>query len=277
MLTAIALGLLALAFDTTAAIHYYPQSTVDKFQDPNINSDALTNEIFNLSDKIHVQNLPEMDTLAESCPTNATCTKQRTNLTYEEARKLMFGELFLEKLTNGKYSLKEVYCNITVNETAGIGPNKIPNPNILNCEHTWPQSKFSKKFPSDLQKTDLHHLFPTDMRANSTRNNFPFADVLGKSTHANCLDSKIGNTFDGSNIRSFEPPTEHKGNVARAIYYFSTRYKMTIDPVQAKYLKEWNVEDPVDTSEMERNDKIMQLQGNRNPFVDYPELINRIN
>lgn len=258
-----------------ANLPYYPQSTLEKFQDPNTESSELAQAIFDLSAKVHIKHTESSDTLVDVCPANADCTKQRTNFTYEEARKLMFGELFLEK-QNGKYLLKDVYCNITVDESAGIGPNKIPNPNILNCEHTWPQSKFSKNFPSELQKTDLHHLFPTDMRANSTRNNFPFADVVGKVTHSNCTDSKIGNAIDATNVRSFEPPIEHKGNVARAIYYFSTRYKIKVDPIQAKYLKLWNEEDPVDQFERDRNEKISELQGNRNPFIDYPELVNRL-
>lgn len=200
---------------------------------------------------------------------------QKTNLTYEEARKLMFGNLFLEEHGNGKYSVKDAYCNINVDERNGAGPGKIPNPKIMNCEHTWPQSKFSKNFPTELQKTDLHHLYPVDMKSNSTRGNNPFADVTGQATHADCQDSKIGNAHNTS-IRSFEPPAEHKGNVARAIYYFSTRYKMDIDSTQAKYLKIWNEEDPVDQEELERNDKIMKMQGNRNPFVDFPELVNRL-
>ena len=51
---------------------------------------------------------------------------------------------------------------------------------------------------------------------------------------------------------------------------------MKIDAVQARYLKAWNEEDPVDLEELERNDSIMKLQGNRNPFIDFPELINRL-
>jgi deoxyribonuclease-1 len=275
MKTMLALGLLFLALDTSATLSYYPQSILDKFQDPDTKAVDLSLEIFNLSEKIHIKNAGDQDTLADSCPRDADCFQQKSDMTYEEARKIMFGDLFLEAKSNGKYLLKEAYCNITVDESAGVGPNKIPNPKLINCEHTWPQSKFSKKFPSELQKTDLHHLFPTDMRANSTRNNFPFANVNGKSTHSQCNDSKIGNAID-SNIRSFEPPIEHKGNVARAIYYFSTRYKMNIEPSEAKYLKIWNEEDPVDEAERQRNDKIMQLQGNRNPFIDYPGLIGRL-
>ncbi|MBC7430078.1 MAG: endonuclease [Bacteriovorax sp.] len=259
----------------TASLTYYPDSTLEKFSNDKTIPEELRQEIFNLSAKFHVLHADANDTLSDSCPNKEICEIQKLRYTYQQARKIMFGELFLEDHGNGKYSVKDAYCNISIDETQGAGPEMIPNPKYMNCEHTWPQSKFSKEFSADLQKTDLHHLFPVDMRANSTRNNFPFADVEGKVIHSSCLDSKIGNVV-GTDIRSFEPPIEHKGNVARAIYYFSTRYKMNIDVTQAKYLKTWNTEDPVDQEELLRNEKIMKLQGNRNPFVDYPELVNRL-
>lgn len=264
---------------TYAFLSYYPESTLLKFQNKNTKSKDLKEEIFNLSNKFHLVYEGKNDTLSDFCPrendTSAKCLSQKTDLTYEEARRILFGELFLEHHEKESYTVKDVYCNIEIDETKGAGPKKIPNPKYMNCEHTWPQSKFSKNFPNELQKTDLHHLFPVDMRANSTRNNHPFADVNGKVTHSNCHDSKLGTALD-SNIISFEPPPEHKGNVARAIYYFSTRYKMNLDSTQEKYLKIWNKLDPVDQEEMDRNEKIMKIQGNRNPFVDHPELIDRL-
>jgi deoxyribonuclease-1 len=276
MKTMLALCLLITSLDSFADLTYYPQSTLVKFQDEKATSSDLKNEIFNLSDKFHVVNEDSNDILVDVCPIDTKCTSQRRDQTYTEARKIMFGNLFLETLGAGKYTVKEVYCNIVIDETKGVGPNKIPSGNFINCEHTWPQSKFSKDFSTELQKSDLHHLFPSDMRANSTRSNNPFANVDGQATHSQCQDSKIGFALDNPSIRSFEPPTEHKGNVARAIYYFSTRYKISIDATQAKYLKIWNEEDPVDKEELERNESIMKLQGNRNPFIDYPELISRM-
>ncbi|MBC7711714.1 MAG: endonuclease [Rhizobacter sp.] len=275
MKTMLMLCLVFFATTVSASRPYYPDSTLEKFSSDNSTPDELREEIFNLSTKFHIKHNDSNDTLSDICPDKEKCEIQKLTFDYKQARQIMFGELFLENHGNGKYSVKDAYCNINIDETMGAGPDKIPNPKYMNCEHTWPQSKFSKTFSADLQKTDLHHLFPADMRANSTRNNFPFADVDGKATHSNCLDSKIGNAT-GSDIRSFEPPIEHKGNVARAIYYFSTRYKMNIDATQAKYLKIWNAEDPVDQEELLRNEKIMKLQGNRNPFIDYPELVNRL-
>ena len=74
----------------------------------------------------------------------------------------------------------------------------------------------------------------------------------------------------------FEPPDSHKGNVARAMFYFSMRYNMRIDPVQEKFLKKWNKLDPIDAAERLRNRRIKDIQGNSNPFIDDPFLADRI-
>ncbi len=200
---------------------------------------------------------------------------QRMDLTYSEARKILFGDLFLERLSNNRFLVKEVYCNKTIDESSGVGPGKIPDHTKVNCEHTWPQSKFSKVFPAEVQKSDLHHLFPSDMRANSTRNNHPFAEVTGRPTNETCLDSYIGSPIEGGQL-SFEPPREHRGNVARAMSYFSIRYKLPVSDIQKKYFIKWNAEDPVDHDESVRHEKINQIQGNRNPFIDFPELFYKI-
>jgi deoxyribonuclease-1 len=274
MKTILTLCLLFKTVNVFAFVSYYPQSTLKKFNNPDLSANELREELYNLSAKIHVVVEGKNDTLAEVCPRNQKCLSQRLDLTYSEARKIMFGELFLQSKGNGKYLLKDVYCNKNFDQNQGVGPNSIPNSNVLNCEHTWPQSKFNPKYPAELQKTDLHHLFPSDMRANSTRNNHPFADVSGRPTNSTCTDSQIGTSLTAPEITAFEPPAEHKGNVARAIYYFSIRYKMPIAETEAEHLRVWNVQDPVDADEIERNDKIMDIQGNRNPFVDYPNLIN---
>ena len=70
----------------------------------------------------------------------------------------------------------------------------------------------------------------------------------------------------------FEPMDVHKGNVARSILYFSIRYKMPIDNLQETFLKFWNLLDPVDAAEKARHEGIAKVQGNRNPFIDRPEL-----
>ncbi|MBI2519222.1 MAG: endonuclease [Bdellovibrio sp.] len=198
--------------------------------------------------------------------------------TYNEARKYLFGKIHLESDGRG-YFVRDVYCNRDFRASIGVGPMSIPKADILNCEHTWPQSKFSSIFPKDTQKADLHHLYPADSKVNNTRGNLPFAEVTPTTEIDNCPDSSLGVPEDGTGRASslyFTPPRDHQGNVARALFYFSIRYKMPIDPIQEKYLRQWHLNDPVDQVEQERNNTIEEIQGNRNPFTDMPEAVQLI-
>lgn len=187
------------------------------------------------------------------------------NLTYTEARTFLFG--FLDLKDNG--TLIDVYCNEEYDKGDGVGKMRIPDPNKVNCEHTWPQSKFSKNFNGETQKTDLHHLFATNSKANSLRGNYPFSELGDSNSISWCPDSKYK-----SNL--FSPPDEHKGNVARALFYFSLRYDMPIDSNQEKILREWHKLDEVDEDERIRNAKIKKIQGNSNYFIEQPDSVDKI-
>ena len=60
------------------------------------------------------------------------------------------------------------------------------------------------------------------------------------------------------------------------MFYFSVRYNMDISSSVERTLKKWHELDPVDEAEMKRNQEIYLIQGNRNPFIDFPELASRI-
>jgi endonuclease I len=157
----------------------------------------------------------------------------------------------------------------------------IPPNGLINCEHTWPQSRFNPSLSKGMQKSDLHHLFPTDSKANGIRGNYPFAEVKGKIAYSSCDASLIGKPRDPApdmtqRARFFQPPRSHRGNVARALFYFSVLYHLPISEPEESYLRRWNREDPVDADEARINSMIMDIQGNRNPFVDFPTLSEHI-
>lgn len=259
--------LLTISLSSTAASNYYPSEFNSKVSSASLSDEKLKDSLFEILSQTHTRRKGKPDLIGCSVK-EGTCYSQRS-LGYKGARKVLFGKLHLEEDSNG-YFVKDVYCRkiITTSQT-NIGPNTIPNSNLLNCEHTWPQSKFSRSFSKGMQKSDLHHLFPTDSKANSVRGNYEFGNVDNGSL-SNCEASH------SEKPGHFEPPTEHKGNVARALFYFSVRYKMKIHPEQERTIKEWNIQDPVDAEERERNDGIYAVQGNRNPFIDFPELADRI-
>lgn len=200
------------------------------------------------------------------------------SLNYKQARIKLFNEIYLEKDEKGYFN-RDVYCNARFDRTFKTeAPNdELPNANNFNTEHTWPQSKFNESLNEEVQKTDLHHLFPTLNRINGERGNYPFANVgVLSPKKISCDVSKLGQPMGYGKGTFFEPPTEHKGNVARAMFYFSIRYELPIDAIQEISLKFWHMLDPVDEKEKERHEIIAGIQKNRNPFIDDPELVLRI-
>ncbi|MBU1107653.1 MAG: endonuclease [Candidatus Riflebacteria bacterium] len=138
-----------------------------------------------------------------------------------------------------------------------------PSATNMNLEHSWPQSMGAV----GIAKCDLHHLFPTDSKANGIRGNNPFGDV------DNAAWEEGGSKTDKS---VFEVRPEQRGDTARGMFYFAIRYDKSIDPKQEATLKRWHQEDPVDSKEKKRNDRVQNFQNNRNPFVDKPEFVNMI-
>lgn len=176
------------------------------------------------------------------------------DLGYTGARKAFFSDV---DNVNG------VVCGVYTGRC--IRTNGIPNPSDMNCEHSWPQSKGA----SGIAKSDINHLFPADSAMNSRRSNYPFCEVSDSSFEG--MGSALGNSKYGT--KCFEPPFAHKGDLSRAMIYFSIRYNKPIDQEQEEFFRKWNDEDPVSEKELNRNDAIERIQGNRNPFIDVPQFI----
>lgn len=160
-------------------------------------------------------------------------------------------------------------------------------PGGMNIEHSVAKSWWGGT-KNDAYK-DLYHLNPSDATANSARSNYPLGVVKSGKTVGSL---KIGNNSYGSeyNSNSFEPLDEYKGDFARAYMYMFTCYEdlnwtgtnapsmlnnnkyPMLRPWAAKMLLEWNELDPVSEKEINRAAEIYKIQGNRNPFIDYPEL-----
>jgi deoxyribonuclease I len=186
-------------------------------------------------------------------------------LGYTGAKEEMFG--YIDNV-NG-----QVMCVYTgVNYAVAQGG--MPDQNVFNTEHTWPQSMFDTISEESTAKCDLHHLYPTFADINNTRANYPFGEVVSP-------DGSDGGSSWGDNssgIHVFEPRDAHKGDCARSMFYFSVRYDNPENFINAQEstLRQWFDADPVSTKEINRNNAIDDAQGNRNPFVDRPALLARI-
>jgi endonuclease I len=134
---------------------------------------------------------------------------------------------------------------------------------IWNREHVFPNSKCGYQLGSGTaSEHDTHNLKPALASENGSRGNASYGAGSG--------------TF-GMNGGYFWPGDIDKGDVARIIMYMSLRWDL--NPIGStgsfqsiNLMLQWHTEDPVDAFEMQRNDGIYQYQGNRNPFIDHPEL-----
>ncbi len=159
--------------------------------------------------------------------------------------------------------LRLFYCD-------GTTTSKWDSAKTWNREHMWPDSK-----GGSAMEGDLHAMRPTDPNTNSTRGNSKYGNVTnGKAAYTNQTNGSLlgGHYVSGT----FEPLDFSKGDCARTILYdyvvTSSMSSVTVVFQDEKTLLEWCAMDPVDTYEMSRNDVAQEIQGCRNPFVDYPEL-----
>ena len=169
----------------------------------------------------------------------------------------------------------------------------------LNREHSFPKSWFGGEvYP---MYTDLTMLIPTDAYVNQRRSNYPYGVCAGGITYVNdtlgvSMKGKLGtSTYNGYTKTVFEPDDEYKGDFARIYFYMVTCYKDSVgnwpgcDQLDYSHngykafsnwsmqlLMEWHRADPVSQKEINRNEAVYGRQGNRNPFVDHPELAEHI-
>jgi endonuclease I len=157
-----------------------------------------------------------------------------------------------------------------------------------NKEHLLPQSFFNQQSP---MRGDIHYVFPTDGQVNGYRSNFPFGEVNNPNLTTQNGSKRGPNVFPGYNGTVFEPLDEFKGDIARGLFYFATRYEDQVntggwdnpndnvlnqdssqfyDDWYIDLLLDWHISDPVSPEELDRNNNGFNHQNNRNPFIDNP-------
>jgi endonuclease I len=201
-----------------------------------------------------------------------------------------------DNLPNGKvwdmYSLKS---DGTANYYYDHGGDKCGSysneGSCYNREHTFCDSWLGNASP---QRSDAHHLIPTDGYVNNRRSSFPHGKV-GSASWTSSNGSKLGSSdaSTGYSGTVFEPIDEFKGDFARMYFYVATRYESKIGgwanngsageilagnsyPAYKAWfynlMLKWNAQDPVSQKEIDRNNAIYtNFQHNRNPFIDHPE------
>jgi endonuclease I len=163
----------------------------------------------------------------------------------------------------------------------------------FNREHIWPKSWFGGFDQGDGAQVDLFELWPTDGYVNGLRGNLPLGgvkkDTVRYTSTNGCLIGKCEKE-EYNDGECFEVPDSLKGDVARSYFYLSTVYwklwtccdtdatdGSDMKPWLEDEMRSWHVLDPVDNTEVARNDAIFNdWQYNRNAFIDHPEWVDQI-
>ncbi|MCW2924591.1 MAG: endonuclease [Thermoleophilia bacterium] len=193
---------------------------------------------------------------------------------YAQARDELFGTV---EDTDGDNQIEDLFTGLT---RGPITDRKNGYDKGLNTEHTWPQSKGA----TGIAQSDLHHLHPGDTVTNEKRGSHPYGDVskMTWSVGEGPNQAKLGIDALGETV--FEPHASAKGDIARGLLYFYTRYSQsrpsdfTLENFNHELptLLKWNAADPVDDKERARNDAVQRVQGNRNPYIDHPEYVDLV-
>jgi deoxyribonuclease I len=125
----------------------------------------------------------------------------------------------------------------------------------------------SEKF--NKMESDMHNLVPVVRKLKKVRFYRRHGLVFGEMRmHGGC-DIEFGG-------KAMEPKESIRGDIARIHFYMSFLYKIPLGKSQEQMLRNWNRTDPPDEWEIGRNSLVEKVQGNRNPFVDQPDLVDRI-
>ena len=157
-----------------------------------------------------------------------------------------------------------------------------------NREHSWPKSWANETSP---HYSDLFHLYPVQSNSNTNRSNLPYGEV-STATYTTANGTKKGDARSGLGYTGtvFEPIDEYKGDLARTYFYISTRYYgedgtwNDVEMADGCELKQWALDmlmdwhqlDSVSQKEIDRNDAVYAIQGNRNPYIDHPEYVDSV-
>ncbi len=156
----------------------------------------------------------------------------------------------------------------------------------MNREHSFPKSWWGGD--QNDAYTDLYHLYPSESAANMAKSNYPLGEV--RTADFDNGVSRVGYAYEGQGggaSKVFEPADEYKGDFARTYFYVVTCYQdltwkytymvqngayPTLKPWAYDLLLDWARRDPVSQKEIDRNEAVYLIQGNRNPYIDFPEL-----
>ena len=208
--------------------------------------------------------------------------KEHKRISYGSGEDKTWGAFYTTDavIENGKRRALDMYSN----EKRYFG-DKGSAVEGMNIEHSVAKSWWGGT--TNNAYCDLHHLNPSDQNANSRKSNYPLGELTSVSWDNGVTFVGKAN-IDGSSQNAYEPCDEYKGDFARVFMYMFTCYQdltweytwmnyekstyPTLKPWAVALLLKWHKQDPVSEKEINRNNAVFAIQGNRNPYVDYPQL-----
>lgn len=191
---------------------------------------------------------------------------------YTSARRRLFIDIARETGPDGQEGVECLYTGTFF----PLAPDEEPTHDRVNTEHVRPRATLDLDHDSPLyshEESDLNHLYPTVPGANSTRGSFPFGEPENV-TNNEWAPALFGT--DARGLQVFAPRPERRGDVARAMFYMTTRWGLDLEDHEEAVLRRWDLADPVDNRERARNEAVEAVQGNRNPYVDCPGLARNV-
>ncbi len=189
--------------------------------------------------------------------------------------------------------IKDIYSNITnFRPGADQAGNYSAEGDKYNREHTIPKSWWGGSTSN--QGADPFIVLPSDGFVNGMRSSYSFGEVKSVSKQSKNGYSKLGSSLYGGPSTVFEPADEWKGDMARIYFYATTCYftdnwrrgdghyiftangNFGLTEYAYKLFLKWHFQDPVSDWEIQRNNGIYQINGNRNPYIDHPEFVEQI-
>lgn len=116
----------------------------------------------------------------------------------------------------------------------------------------------------DLMEGDLHNLYPAIGEINGDRSNFMFSQWTNDPP---LMYGSCGTIVDFK-LKKIQPRKEVRGLIARVHFYMEKTYEIKLSSQDRKLFGAWDKLYPVDEKECLRDERIFQVQGNHNPFVE---------
>ncbi len=178
----------------------------------------------------------------------------------------------VKNLENSKILLKQIYSKIKKPTTlyCECKINSQPQNTSLDCKNS-KANEISENNP--IIWGPVYPIF-------REKESIPYSDFSLAESDLHNIFPQLKNHTYCSNVAAFSlsenTRQEIRGEIARAWFYISFQYEISIpDDIEDK-LRKWHLSDPPSPMEEERNSLIEDAQGNRNPFIDHPALVERV-